>query len=142
MATISSCYNFDNAMLKQVIRLQRQMDYGIPPGVLSALNAFQMELQPFSQISTPAWLRELNTLNAIQNTWQIPELQTIAQSVQRIRDVWSPAMQAISPPAIPELGGPPDRNDDAGPDSVLLRKSDTRRYGVRLGRQPGSLCES
>ena len=91
MAAISYCYNFDNAMLKQMIRLQRQMDYGIPTGVLSALNAIQMELQPISQISTPAWLQELNTLNTMKNAWQIPELQTIAQNVQRICDVWSPA---------------------------------------------------
>ncbi len=108
MAAISYCYNFDNAMLKQMIRLQRQMDYGIPTGVLSALNAIQMELQPISQISTPAWLQELNTLNTMKNAWQIPELQTIAQNVQRICDVWSPAMQAISPQryqswAVPQL---------------------------------------
>lgn len=69
MTAISSICSFDNAMLK---------------------------LQPFSQISSLAWLRELNTLNAVQNTWQIPELQTIAQNVQRISDVWSPAMQTIS----------------------------------------------
>ena len=96
MTAISSAYNFDNAMLKQMITLQRQMDCGVPPGVLSALNAFQRELHPFSQISTPAWLRELNTLNTARNTWQIPELQTIAQNVQRICDVCSPAMQAVS----------------------------------------------
>lgn len=100
MTAISSICSFDNAfdnvMLKQIIRLQRQMDYGVPKGVLSALNAFQMELQPFSQISSPAWLRELNTLNTVQNTWQIPQLQTIAQNLQCINDIWGPTMQAIS----------------------------------------------
>ena len=44
----------------------------------------------------------------MKNAWQIPELQTIAQNVQRICDVWSPAMQAISPQryqswAVPQL---------------------------------------
>lgn len=96
MATISSAYSFDNAMLKQMMRLQRQMDYGVPKGVLSTLNTLQGALQPFSQISTPVLLRELNTLNAMQNPWQIPELQTMAQNVQRICDVWGPAMQTIS----------------------------------------------
>lgn len=100
MTAISSICSFDtafdNAMLKQIIRLQRQMDYGVPKGVLSALNAFQRELQPFSQISSPAWFRELNTLNTVQNTWQIPQLQTIAQNLQCINDIWGPTMQAIS----------------------------------------------
>ena len=96
MTAISSICSFDNAMLKQIIRLQCQMDYGVPKGVLSALNAFQRELQPFSQISSPAWLRELNTLNTVQNTWQIPQLQTIAQNLQCINDIWGPTMQAIS----------------------------------------------
>lgn len=100
MTAISSICSFDNAfdnaMLKQIIRLQRQMDCGVPKGVLSALNAFQRELQPFSQILSSAWFRELNTLNTVQNTWQIPQLQTIAQNLQCINDIWGPTMQAIS----------------------------------------------
>ena len=32
MTAISSAYNFDNAMLKQMISLQRQMDCGFPQG--------------------------------------------------------------------------------------------------------------
>ena len=96
MATISSACNFDNVMLKQVISLQRQMDYGLSPRVLSALNAVQMRRHPFSEISTPVWLRKMNALSAMQSTWQIRELQTMAQNVRRICDVWSPLMQSIT----------------------------------------------
>ena len=96
MATISSAYNFDNAMVKQMIGLQSWMDPGVPVGVLSALNALQGALRPFSQTAVPAWLQELNALNDLQRPWQIPQLQTVAQNVQRINDIWSPAIQSIT----------------------------------------------
>ena len=96
MATVSSAYNFDNTMIKQVIGLQCQTNSGIPQGVLSTLNAFQQELRPYSQITTPAWLQELKSFVAVQNTWKAPDLQTVGQSIQRICDVWSPVMQTIT----------------------------------------------
>lgn len=96
IATVSSAYNFDNTMIKQVIGLQCQTNSGIPRGVLSTLNAFQQELRPYSQITTPAWLQELKSFVAVQNTWKAPDLQTVGQSIQRICDVWSPVMQTIT----------------------------------------------
>lgn len=96
MAMIFSYSNYDNAMLKQMMGLQSRVDPGVPVGMLSALNAFQGALRPYSQTTVPTWLQGLNALNVMQSSWQIPQLQTIARNVQRINDIWSPAMQAIT----------------------------------------------
>lgn len=96
MAAISSFYNFDNPFLEQLARIQRQVGHGIPTGMLSMLNSFQQSLQFYSSISMPTYVETLNGLNNMQSSWwQVPRIETIMQSAQRMCDAWTPAMQSI-----------------------------------------------
>lgn len=95
MASISSCRDFDNALIWQLTKIQYQMDSGIPGGMLTALNAFQREQQLSQSFLTPPYVQTTELLNRLKSAWQAPQLHTALTTAQHLFDSRPPELQAV-----------------------------------------------